>query len=135
MNFFEAQDDARRRSKWLVLYFILAIIGIVIALYAAILAVMLFTGVGVDRSAAFSFWVPQVFIGTLFTAGGLIGGGSLFKTVQLNGGGAVVARDMGARQVDHIPKTQPSADSLILSRKCPLPQDSQHHRSGLWITS
>ena len=113
MNFFEAQDDARRRSKWLVLYFILAIIGIVIALYAAILAVMLFTGVGVDRSAAFSFWVPQVFIGTLFTAGGLIGGGSLFKTVQLNGGGAVVARDMGARQVD--PHTQDTAERRLIN--------------------
>ncbi|MFK7910479.1 MAG: M48 family metallopeptidase [Akkermansiaceae bacterium] len=94
MNFFEAQDDARRRTKWLVLYFLLAIVGIIISVYGIVYLVLVFTG------AAVSPWMPGVFILTAFGTGGVMGTGSLFKTMQLNGGGAVVARDMGARQVD-----------------------------------
>ncbi|MGB1261097.1 MAG: M48 family metallopeptidase [Akkermansiaceae bacterium] len=94
MNFFEAQDDARRRTKWLVLYFILAIIGVILSVYGVSTLVLLYTG------AASGFWMPGVFLVVAFGTGGVMGMGSLFKTMQLNGGGAVVARDMGARQVD-----------------------------------
>lgn len=94
MNFFQAQDDARRRTKWLVLYFILAVIGVVVSVYGVIYLVLLFTG------GAASPWMPGLFLLTACCTGGVMGTGSLFKTMQLNGGGAVVARDMGARQVD-----------------------------------
>ena len=93
MNFFEAQDDARRRTKWLVLYFILAVIGVIIAVYAVVAAAMTYLGVGNPL-------MPGVFLVTAFATGGVMGTGSLFKSMQLNGGGSVVARDMGARQVD-----------------------------------
>ena len=36
MNFYEAQDDARKRTKWLVLYFILAVIGVITAVYTVV---------------------------------------------------------------------------------------------------
>ena len=94
MNFFQAQDDARRRTKWLVVYFILAIIGIILSVYGIIYLTMLFTG------SAASPWMPGVFVLTALGTGGVMGMGSLFKSMQLNGGGSVVARDMGARQVD-----------------------------------
>ncbi len=94
MNFFEAQDDARRRTKWLVAYFILAIVGVILSVYGIVYLVMLYTGGAVHP------WMPGVFAATAMGTGGVMGTGSLFKTMQLNGGGAVVARDMGARQVD-----------------------------------
>jgi len=93
MNFFQAQDDARRRTKWLVLYFILAVIGVIISVYVIVAIAMTYLGAG-------SPFMPGVFIMTAFVTGGVMGTGSLFKSMQLNGGGSVVARDMGARQVD-----------------------------------
>ena len=94
MNFFEAQDDARRRTKWLVVYFILAILGVMLSVYAIALMVMSFLGHPVD------LWMPSVFVIAAMGSGALMGTGSLFKTMQLSGGGSVVARDMGARQID-----------------------------------
>ena len=94
MNFFQAQDDARRRTKWLVVYFILAIIGVILSVYGIVYLVLLYTG------GAVSPWMPGVFAITAIGTGGVMGTGSLFKSMQLNGGGSVVARDMGARQVD-----------------------------------
>jgi Zn-dependent protease with chaperone function len=94
MNFFEAQDDARRRTKWLVVYFILAILGVMLSVYAIALMVMSFLGHPVD------LWMPGVFVIAALGSGGLMGTGSLYKTMQLSGGGSVVARDMGARQID-----------------------------------
>ncbi|MDG1357910.1 MAG: M48 family metallopeptidase [Akkermansiaceae bacterium] len=94
MNFFAAQDDARRRTKWLVAYFVLAIIGVILSVYGIVYFAMLYTGVAVSP------WMPGVFVATALSTGGVMGAGSLFKTMQLNGGGSVVARDLGARQVD-----------------------------------
>ena len=94
MNFFNAQDEARRRTKLLVFYFVLAVIGVIASVYGIVYLTMLFTG------TAISPWMPGVFTVTALGTGGVMGTGSLFKTMQLNGGGAVVAKDMGARQVD-----------------------------------
>jgi len=94
MNFFAAQDDARRRTKWLVVYFALAIIGVILSVYGIVYLAMLYTGVTVNP------WMPGVFTATALGTGGVMGTGSLFKTMQLNGGGAVVAKDLGARQID-----------------------------------
>lgn len=94
MNFFEAQDDARRKTRWLVVYFILAILGVMLSVYGIVLMVMTFIGEPV------SLWMPSVFVIAALGSGALMGTGSLFKTMQLNGGGSVVARDMGARQID-----------------------------------
>ncbi|MDC1406421.1 M48 family metallopeptidase, partial [Akkermansiaceae bacterium] len=94
MNFFAAQDDARRRTKWLVVYFALAIIGVILSVYGIVYIAMLYTGMTVNP------WMPGVFTATALGTGGVMGTGSLFKTMQLNGGGAVVAKDLGARQID-----------------------------------
>ena len=40
MDFFEAQEQARKRTKWLVLWFVLAVIGVVVAVDALIFFVV-----------------------------------------------------------------------------------------------
>ena len=107
MNFFEAQDDAHRRTKWLVLYFVLAILGVIVSVYGLIYLVLSFTGQAVN------FWMPGLFVATAMGTGGVIGCGSLFKTMQLSGGGAVVARDMGARQV--APYTRDKTERMLMN--------------------
>ncbi|MFC5051217.1 M48 family metallopeptidase [Rubritalea spongiae] len=106
MNFYEAQDDARRRTKLLVFYFIVALIGVVLAIYAILgLYFMSQTVSYVDSSGARiveqgEFWDLERFATIAILTTGVILAGNLFKSFQLSAGGEVVARDMGGRQVD-----------------------------------
>jgi len=111
MNFYEAQDDARKRTKWLVLYFILAVIGVIAAVYAVVgFAYMSQGGSEVVYRDQYGMQTREVTPGTWWDLGrfltvaavttGVILLGNVFKSLQLAGGGAAVARDVGARPVD-----------------------------------
>lgn len=100
MDFFQAQEDARKRTKWLVLYFILAVAGVILSVYALVVFISGFTGGDPQRPRTELPWSWELLGGTAVVVGGAILLGSLFKIMRLSGGGAVVARDLGARQVD-----------------------------------
>ena len=93
MNFFEAQDKARRRTKWLVAYFVCAVISIVGSVYL---------GVAIAMNLAGSLpvlWDPNLFF---FVAGVtllLILGGTAYKSIELIRGGRSIAEAMGGRPV------------------------------------
>src|SRR5215213_529447 len=101
-DFFQRQSDAQRNTKWLVVMFTLAVIGIVgTTMFATAFATgamqeqRAFRG---DRFPRQSFpWQPTIMSGV--AALGLIAGGSLLKTAQLSGGGTVVAERLGGRRV------------------------------------
>ena len=102
MNFFEYQARARRQSKWLVVLFALAVICTLLAVNLVMLVTL-----GSFESAdqgwfSPSFWLHNghiVFWSSLIT-GGTIAIGSLYRTMQLRGGGAQVARELGGTQID-----------------------------------
>lgn len=111
MNFYEAQDDARKRTKWLVLYFILAVVGVVAAVYAVVgFAYQVQGGSEVIYRDQFGnitrdvrsgeWWDLGRFLTVSVVTVGVILLGNVFKSLQLAGGGAAVARDVGARPVD-----------------------------------
>lgn len=81
MNFFEHQAQARRNSARLMLLFALAVGAIVLAVD---LAVMLVAGPN-----------PKVLLLVALLTLALIGGGSLFRIMQLRGGGAQLAQQLG----------------------------------------
>lgn len=85
MDFFEAQDQARKRTKWLVLWFILSVIGVVAAVDVLVLLTL---GGG-----------SGVLIPTSILTIGIILASSAFKSMQLSAGGSVVAKDLGGRLV------------------------------------
>ena len=87
MDFFEAQDQARKRTKWLLLWFVLAVVGVVVAV-----DLLLFFTIG--RGQAMEIILPAS-IGTA----ALILAASGYKSMQLNGGGSVVAQELGGRLV------------------------------------
>jgi len=89
VNFFEHQDRARRQTRWLVIAFGLAALGVIIAID---LLVYLFFSEGGQRSLAET--VPMLTFSSLGAAG-LISVSSLYRTVSLRGGGAKVALEMG----------------------------------------
>jgi len=106
MNFYEAQDDARKKTKWLVLYFILAVIGVVMALYTIFgLFVMsqasyAYTSSGEAVKIGGEFWDTRSFLTIAGVTTAVILLGNIFKSLQLAGGGEAVARDVGGRPVD-----------------------------------
>ncbi|WP_114649453.1 M48 family metallopeptidase [Pseudothauera hydrothermalis] len=100
MDFFAAQDRARRTSRWLVGWFAAAVVAIVLVIYLALAFVL---GLGESRPPGApppSLWQPDLFLTSAAGIGGFILLGSLYKIIALaRGGGAAVAEALGGRLV------------------------------------
>lgn len=112
MDFFEEQDLARKRTTRLVVFFVLAVIGVMAAVY---LLIMLMVTAGASDTAGVAYmtgryedvaapvlawWNPMVLAVTSGTTGVIVGLGSLYKVAQLRDGGSAVALSLGGRRVD-----------------------------------
>jgi len=104
MDFFKQQDDSRRHTRWLVIYFGLGVAGITMCLYLA--SLLIFTGVTHDRrhrpavSQRVELWRPQLFLWVSGLTLSVIGVGSLSKILELSQGGSVVATSLGGRLIN-----------------------------------
>ncbi|OOG23608.1 peptidase M48 [Thioalkalivibrio denitrificans] len=102
MNFFEYQDRARRRSRWLLVLFLLAVVAILVVVN---LAVLLALG-GADQlrepatPGQFLARHLDVILWTSLLTGGVIGLASLYRTMSLRHGGAVIAWELGGTLVE-----------------------------------
>ena len=113
MDFFEAQERARKRTKRLVFLFAFAVLGTVLAGYASVMLGLRYAGdverrtrpTGSSYQSAkpplfADWWNPRIF---LCTAGGtlaVVGFASLFKWSQMRAGGSAIAEMVGGRAVD-----------------------------------
>lgn len=111
MDFFEAQARAKKRTKRLVFLFALAVLGTVLAGYAAGLLITTYTGAGGHKYG--SWWDGRVFGWVLVGTLGIIGGASLLKWSEFSGGGSAVAASVGARRVD--PHTTDTLERRLLN--------------------
>lgn len=107
MDFFEHQDDARRKTGRMVLLFLLAVVFIVLALNAVFAGLYLYTmgemsrGISsVPLSTRIDTVPPELFWAVTGITLLIILGGSTFKILQLNDGGETVADMVGARKVN-----------------------------------
>jgi len=108
MDFFARQEQARRKTKWLVGYFIVAVIAIIVAVY--VIALVLFSGYQSSHhyhhyydgepAVALSWWNPSVFFLAVAGVLAVVFGGSAYKTSELAAGGSAVAGLMGGRPVN-----------------------------------
>ncbi len=104
MDFFDHQEQARRKTGLLVLMFIAAMIGIITLTYLALAIGFMFLhgqqGGGPGTGPSPTLWNPML----LLAVGGavilIVACGSLFKINQLAGGGRVVAESLGGRLLD-----------------------------------
>jgi len=98
MDFFAQQDRARRQTKRLIVYFVLAVISIIVMNYGIAIGVAFYVSQQPSRHhydyvapAPFTLWHPGLFavvsLGTL----AVIFLGSAWKTVALSAGGSAVA--------------------------------------------
>jgi Zn-dependent protease with chaperone function/uncharacterized tellurite resistance protein B-like protein len=91
MDFFEAQDAARSRTRTLVVLYVAAVLAIIAAVYAAVhVALGPGIGGGVD---------PALLLLVALAVSVLVGIGSGFRTMQLRQGGSKVAELLGGRRV------------------------------------
>lgn len=107
MDFFQAQDNAIRKTKRLVLYYVLAVVCIVIAVYLAVTAGELIyanlsqpEGAGYVPVARVDLVDPARMLMTAIGVIALVGIGSIYRTLSLRGGGAAVATSLGGERVD-----------------------------------
>ncbi len=105
MDFFARQDQARRNTRWLVLYFVLAVTLLIVAVYFVSLVV--FSGIQVKQYHAydsapiqFALWNPKIFLCATLGVMAVIFFGSAYKTSELSAGGSAVATLMGGKLVN-----------------------------------
>jgi Zn-dependent protease with chaperone function len=109
MDFFAHQEAARKRTKLLLFYYAVAVTLMVFATYTAVM--FIFVGkqhVRRGRSnweyqqsaAPVTIWNPEVFAGSAVITLTIIGLGTLWRVVQLRGGGSAVAEMLGGRRVE-----------------------------------
>jgi Zn-dependent protease with chaperone function len=101
MDFFEAQEHARKRTFRLVVLFSLAVLGTIVLTYLAVMVILNWGHAGrAYAEPEFQWFDPQalaaVAAGTLV----VIGFASLYKWSQFRAGGSAVAEGVGARRVD-----------------------------------
>ena len=101
MDFFDRQERARRKTKLLVFYFVVAVGLLILAVYAAALVIFGRTEISdsIERGS-FSLWQPELFsiaaLGTLL----VIIIGTVSKTLQLSRGGSAVAEMLDGRVIN-----------------------------------
>lgn len=94
MDFFQHQDQARRNTKSLVVYFVLAVACIVASVYF----VCFFIFGGFDsRHGGGSLWNTDIFIYSALGTLAVIVCGSLYQISMLSSGGSAVAESLGGR--------------------------------------
>ncbi len=117
MDFFEQQDAAKRRTRWLIVYFVLAVVAIVAAIYFVVLIGMVFAGGSgpPDQPNPYTEtpWHPDLFVIVALATIGVIALSSLYKTSQLASGGEAVAHMMGGRLINR--QTRDLAERRLLN--------------------
>ena len=107
MDFFQRQDNARRRTRWLVAYFVGAIGALASTFYLVSLPPY-FHG---NPEKEGSFWHPELFQWVVSVTVVFIALGSLIKIAKLRKGGKAIALAMGGRELTQ-PATQPDEREL-----------------------
>ena len=100
MDFFSAQDDARKVSAWLVLLFLAGVALLIAGLYCVFEFARYFTETYKDGTSVVIDFDPKRFGAVAFAVGGLILVASVTKILTLkSGGGQAIASSLGGKMV------------------------------------
>jgi len=116
MDFFAAQDRARRKTWQLVALFTLAVIGLIVTTNLLVALVATYsTTVGAANGfpAALAAQPARVWIGISCVVIGVVAGASAVKYLSLRSGGRAIVEMLGGRQID--PATTVIAERRLLN--------------------
>ena len=100
VDFYAYQADARRRTRRLIVGFVLALAAVVVALDLVLFALLSVREFARPAPLAYAELHPGVALSFSLLVLGVIGLASLYKSLELRGGGAVVARSLGGVRVE-----------------------------------
>ncbi|MDO4568901.1 MAG: M48 family metallopeptidase [Planctomycetia bacterium] len=104
IDFFQQQENARKRTRWMIGAFILATIAVVAAVDVVILWLVCVAEPSFAEAPIGEMWLDPEFLSILgFTSLitlAIILLGTFFKTIQLSGGGETLALQLGGRRVE-----------------------------------
>ncbi|MEM9226781.1 MAG: M48 family metalloprotease, partial [Verrucomicrobiota bacterium] len=102
MDFFERQDKARSRTGLLLIYFVLAVVGIIAAVYVVgvLIWVLVLNYSSQNIPATIQWWNPTLLAWVVGGTVTVVGLTSLSKVIALRGGGAAVAMSLGGRRIN-----------------------------------
>ncbi len=129
MNFFQAQDNARRNTSRLVFFFVLAILSLIIITNLLVLFIFGYFAAGREMSMEAvlnqfdweTFWMVGLVVSAVIVIG------SLYKIKILSGGGRVVAESLGGSLIpsntnDHnLRKTLNVVEEMAIASGTPVP--------------
>src|ERR1043165_8474616 len=104
MDFFARQDQARRNTKKLFVYFALAVASIIVMIYGVALLVSFYAASKqphhlYENQTPFTLWNLGLFVMVTLGTLAVIFLGSAWKTMALAAGGSAVAESLGGRRV------------------------------------
>ncbi|MCF8111403.1 MAG: M48 family metallopeptidase [Desulfobacteraceae bacterium] len=108
MDFFAQQDRARSRTFLLVVFFLLAVVFVIFAVYAAVMAALF-----LFNPVFFDFYNLKLFLIIAGIAIAVIGIGSLIKIKALSGGGSYVAQSLGGKLLE--PSTRDPDERRVIN--------------------
>lgn len=111
MDFFEAQDRAKRNTKKLVFYYALAVTGIILSIY--VVTLIFFNSQFSTDGDTVSFWYPGWLLSVGIIVGIIIASGTLYRVSQLRKGGSAVAQMLGGRKIN--PSTTDSKEQRLMN--------------------
>ncbi|MEX2347898.1 MAG: M48 family metallopeptidase [Balneolaceae bacterium] len=91
MDFFEAQDRAKRNTGKLIILYLLAVVGIVLSIYLAVVFLLL---------SGEELWNPSLLVVISSIILAVIITGTFIRIAQLRKGGSAVAEMLGGRKVE-----------------------------------
>jgi Zn-dependent protease with chaperone function len=106
VNYFRAQDDARRRTGRLVVLFVLAVIALIAGIYLPLAASQ-------SSEGGIPFWNPPLLGAVSGLVVLVVGLSSLFKIAQLGKGGSAVAEMLGGTPI--APSTRDPHERQLLN--------------------
>src|SRR2546430_13498004 len=97
MDFYARQAAARSQSRWLVLGFIVSLLAVALALDLVLFTFLAKAGPEQATPGPLDFAAqnPGAAVASTLIVMGILGLASLYKTLELRGGGGVVARSLG----------------------------------------
>lgn len=114
MDFFEAQDRARRTTWKLVALYAIAVILIIASVYLVALALFGYAGEAPPgASLADQLWQPELLTAVSITLVVIILIGTLFRVAQLRKGGSAVAEMLGGRKLE--PSTRDPKERRLMN--------------------
>ena len=111
MDFFEHQERARRKTLLLVVYFVLAIVGVILTVYLAAIGILAFTQV--RRELPIKWWMPELFVVATGATLLVVFFGSVYKIATIGSGGENVALSLGGKKLPS--NTSNLAERILLN--------------------